>query len=129
MNPVRRLLLPEGHLVVRLSWAPVVHLGRSRVVVSARVLGLDLGSKRIGVALSDASATIATPFTVLHRAKRRADDHAAIARLVEEEEVQVVVVGLPLSLSGALGPAAQAAAAEAEALATVLGVPVDPNLL
>jgi putative Holliday junction resolvase len=90
-----------------------------------RVLGLDLGSKRIGVALSDASATIATPFTVLQRARSRAEDYRAIARLVADEEVEVIVVGLPLSLSGDLGPAAQAAVAEAEALATVLSVPVE----
>lgn len=90
-----------------------------------RVVGLDLGSKRIGVAISDASATIATPFTVIHRAKRRADDHRAIAALVAEEEAEIVVVGLPLSLSGEHGPAARAAVAEAEALATVVPVPVE----
>jgi putative Holliday junction resolvase len=90
-----------------------------------RVIGLDLGSKRIGVALSDASATIASPFTVIHRSKRMAQDHRAIAQLVAEEEAEQVVVGLPLSLSGGRGPAARAAIAEAEALASVLGVPVD----
>jgi putative Holliday junction resolvase len=92
-----------------------------------RVLGLDLGSTRIGVALSDPSATIATPFTVLARGRSRAEDHRAIARLVADEEVGIVVVGLPLSLNGDLGPAARAAAAEAEALATVLPVPVETH--
>jgi len=90
-----------------------------------RALGLDLGSKRIGVALSDVTATIASPFTVIQRAKRRGDDHAAIATLVEVEEVDVVVVGMPLSMSGASGPAAQAAAGEVAALSTVLNVPVE----
>lgn len=88
-------------------------------------MGLDLGSKRVGVALSDLSGTIATPFTVLQRSRQRAEDHRAIARLVQDEEVEVVVVGLPLSLDGTLGPAARAAIAEAEALATVLDVPVE----
>lgn len=90
-----------------------------------RVLGLDLGAKRIGVALSDSSATIATPFTVVHRGRRPADDHRAIGKIVREEEVEVVVVGLPLSLSGEMGPAARAAVAEARVLATVLDVPVE----
>lgn len=87
-------------------------------------MGLDLGSKRIGVALSDSSGTIATPFTVLARQTRAADDHRSIARLVAEEEVDIVVVGLPLNMDGSLGPAARAAVAEAEALATVVAVPV-----
>ena len=74
-----------------------------------RVVGLDLGSKRIGVALSDAGASIATPFTVIHRGRRPADDHRAIAKLVADEEAEIVVVGLPLSLNGDLGPALAAA--------------------
>jgi putative Holliday junction resolvase len=92
-----------------------------------RALGLDLGSKRIGVAVSDRSGTIASPLTVLERGRSRRDDHARIAELVRAEEVDCVVVGLPLSLSGADGPAAQAARAEAERLATVVGVPVETH--
>jgi len=88
-----------------------------------RVLGLDLGSRRIGVAIS--SGTVATPHTVLERATDRATDHAAIARLVEELEADRVVVGLPLSLDGKMGPAATAAAEEAGVLGDVLGVPVE----
>jgi len=88
-----------------------------------RVLGLDLGSRRIGVAVS--AGAIATPHSVLERAKDRAADHAAIAALVEELGAEVVVVGLPLSLDGKMGPAATAAAEEAEALSDVLGVPVE----
>lgn len=90
-----------------------------------RVVGLDLGSKRIGVALSDLSGTIATPFTVIQRGRRRADDHRAIAAIVSDEEAERVVVGLPLTLAGELGPAARAAVAEVEELATVLSVPVE----
>jgi putative holliday junction resolvase len=90
-----------------------------------RVLGLDLGSRRIGVAVSDRSGTIASPLTVLARSRRPAQDHAAIARLVTEEEADLVVVGLPLSLSGDHGPAARAALGEVAALATVLSVPVE----
>lgn len=90
-----------------------------------RALGLDLGAKRIGVAVSDRSGTIASPLLVLQRTGRRIDDHRRIASLVVEEEAEVVVVGLPLTMAGEVGPAARAAVAEAEALATVVGVPVE----
>jgi putative holliday junction resolvase len=90
-----------------------------------RALGLDLGSKRIGVAVSDRSGTIATPLLVLPRTKSRKEDHRAIAALVAEEEAEHVVVGLPLSLDGTLGPAARAMQAEADELRAVLAVPVE----
>jgi putative Holliday junction resolvase len=90
-----------------------------------RALGLDLGSKRIGVAVSDRSGTIASPLLVLQRTGSPAEDHRRIAALVAEEECERVVVGLPLSLDGSMGPAAKGAVAEAEALATVVGVPVE----
>jgi putative Holliday junction resolvase len=89
-----------------------------------RVLGIDLGSKRIGVAVSDRSGTIASPLTVIQRSGSTKRDHLAIAALVAEEEAVAVVVGLPLNMNGSAGPAAKAAVAEAEALATVVGVPV-----
>ncbi len=92
-----------------------------------RVLGLDLGTKRIGVAVSDRSGTIASPLVVLERGRSRAADHARIAELVSAEEAERVVVGLPISLSGADGPAARAARKEAAALATVVGVPVETH--
>ena len=90
-----------------------------------RTIGLDLGSRRIGVAVSDPSGTIATPHSVIERSGEVAADHQAIAALVVELEANRVVVGLPVSMNGAMGPAARAAAAEAEALATVLAVPVE----
>ena len=90
-----------------------------------RAIGLDLGSKRIGVAVSDRSGTIASPLIVLARGRSRRDDHDRLAALVREEEAEVVVVGLPRSLSGGDGPAATAARAEAATLATVVGVPVE----
>lgn len=89
-----------------------------------RALGLDLGAKRIGVAVSDRSGTVASPLTVVQRSGDRAVDHRRLAQLVAEEEAEIVVVGLPLSLSGAAGPAAQAARAEIAALASVMNVPV-----
>lgn len=90
-----------------------------------RAVGLDLGSKRIGVAVSDLSGTIASPLTVVARGRSRRHDHERIAAIVRDEEAERVVVGMPLSLSGQDGPAARAARKEVAALATVVGVPVE----
>ena len=90
-----------------------------------RVLALDLGSKRIGVAVSDPSETIASPDRVLERTGSRARDHKAIGELVAEWEAELVVVGLPLSLSGDDGPAARATREEVAELARDLTVPVE----
>jgi putative pre-16S rRNA nuclease len=90
-----------------------------------RILALDLGSKRIGVAVSDRSGTIASPLTVLARTGARQQDHERIRCLVVEEEAERVIVGLPLSLDGTVGPAARGAADEAEQLSSVVGVPVE----
>ena len=90
-----------------------------------RALGLDLGSKRIGVAVSDRSGAIASPLTVVARSRSRRHDHETLAALVREEEADVVVIGLPRSLSGDLGPAARGVLKEVEVLATVVGVPVE----
>ena len=89
-----------------------------------RALGIDLGSKRIGIAVSDRSGTIASPLLVLQRSGSTRRDHEAIRDLAVEEEAEMLVVGLPLNMNGSSGPAAQAAIKEAEALATVVGVPV-----
>ena len=90
-----------------------------------RVLALDLGSKRIGVALSDMTGTVASPLTVLQRSRSRRHDHEQIAKLVRDEEAELVVIGLPLSLSGQEGPAARAARAEKAAMATLIDVPIE----
>ncbi len=89
-----------------------------------RCLGLDLGSKRIGVALCDPDERVATPLTVVERSKSRAQDHANIAKLITEYEVQAVVVGLPLNMSGKVTAAAQSATEETEQLRLALGIPV-----
>ena len=94
-------------------------------VPGVRALGVDLGSKRVGIAVSDISGTIASALTTVHRSKSRRHDHAEIAKLVKLEECEVVVVGLPLSLDGTDGPAARSARKEAEQLGRVVGVPVE----
>jgi putative Holliday junction resolvase len=90
-----------------------------------RALGIDPGSKRIGIAVSDRSGTIASPLTVLQRSRSRQHDLQQIAALVRDEEAEVVVVGLPLNMDGSQGRAAQLAIDEARRLATVVGVPVE----
>ena len=89
-----------------------------------RCLGLDLGSKRIGVALCDPDERVATPLTVVQRGASRKDDHAKIRALVAEYEAQAVVVGLPLNLNSKVTAAAESAIQETEQLRAVLEVPV-----
>lgn len=89
-----------------------------------RLLGLDLGSRRIGVAVTDRGQVVATGVQALHRSGDRRRDHAALARLVDEYEAVGVVVGVPLSLSGAEGPAAQHILEEVSELRSALNVEV-----
>ena len=90
-----------------------------------RVVGLDLGSRRIGVALSDSAQSVATGLKAIQRGGDRTADHDAIKSVVEEYEAVGVVVGLPLSLSGGAGPAARQVLDEVAQLDRVLGVEVD----
>ena len=90
----------------------------------ARAVALDIGTRRIGVALSDSGGTVATPYEVVTRSGDRSVDHRRIAALVEEAGAEVVVVGLPLSLDGSAGPAAQAILAEVDELQGVLPVSI-----
>jgi putative Holliday junction resolvase len=92
--------------------------------VTGRRLGIDVGTVRVGVALSDATGTLASPLETLRRAKDQSDlDH--LAGLVVTHEVVEVVVGLPRHLSGASGASARDASAYAASLASRIGdVPV-----
>jgi putative Holliday junction resolvase len=90
-----------------------------------RALALDLGSRRVGVAVGDDGSRLAFPREALQRGRARADDHARVAALVADEEADVVVVGLPRSLDGTLGPAARAALEEVDELREALPVPVE----
>jgi putative Holliday junction resolvase len=90
-----------------------------------RVLALDLGERRIGVAVSDSKGILASPYTVIERTGDVATDRARVVSLLEETRAGLLLIGLPLSLSGARGAAAHKAADEAEALAGLVGVPVE----
>jgi putative holliday junction resolvase len=76
------------------------HPARDPIDAVMRVLGLDYGSARCGCAISDPDGTIATPIEPIRRPATRRG-LASVARLVQERAVDLVVVGLPLSLRGA----------------------------
>lgn len=88
-----------------------------------RMLGLDIGTKRIGIALSDPTQTIASPHQVLESVGREGDV-LAIAKLGESEEVEGYVVGLPLRLDGLRGGMAAQVEELAQRLADVTQKPV-----
>ena len=72
-----------------------------------RLLGLDLGTKTIGLALSDVSRTIATPLETIRRTKFM-NDMKKLSKIIDELNVSAFVIGLPLNLNGTEGPRAQA---------------------
>lgn len=100
---------------------------RLPIPASGRVLALDLGRKRIGVAVCDTDRTVATPYRTVNRSGHRPDEHAELSDLVDEVGAGVVVVGLPLSLDGTLGPAAKSVLSEVKALRRLLAVPVETH--
>jgi putative Holliday junction resolvase len=91
---------------------------------AGRVLGLDLGDARVGVAISDPERRVAVPHGTI-RTGQPPGELKAVAALVGELDVTAVVVGHPRSMSGASGPRAQQAEAFAEALRAIVGVPVE----
>ena len=88
-----------------------------------RILALDVGERRIGVAVSDPMGIVARPGATIERASRE-EDFAAINALVDEHQAELVVVGLPLTLRGEIGPQAQTIQRYAEALEETLAVPM-----
>ena len=90
-----------------------------------RRLGIDVGAVRVGVAICDPGGVLATPLVTVPRDVDGGSDVRTIAGLVAEHEAVGVVVGLPRTLAGRDGPAAEAARAFADALAGALDVPVE----
>ena len=89
-----------------------------------RALGIDLGEKRIGIAVSDSNGKVATPIQVLVRSKSTKQDHNKINELVNEWEAEIVVVGMPYSLNGSKGSAARLVEKEVKKLSDSISVPV-----
>ncbi len=88
-----------------------------------RVMGLDVGAKTIGLALSDLTLTVATPYETLRRSKFTKDAER-LAGIVEAEDVGALVIGLPLNMDGAEGRQAQSVRQFAVNLAERLEIPV-----
>lgn len=89
----------------------------------ARLLGLDVGTKTVGMALSDVTRTVATPYDTIRRTKFTADAKT-IRQIVETNRVGALVIGLPLNLDGSEGPRAQSTRAFARNLAAHIQVPI-----
>jgi len=96
---------------------------KAALAPGARLIGLDLGEKTIGVAVSDTLQTIATPRITLKRGKFAADA-AVLEKMIAEEGAGGVVIGLPLNMDGTAGPAAQSARAFARNFAARASVPI-----
>ena len=90
----------------------------------SRILGIDLGSKRVGLAIADAGIGIARPLSTLTRGATLDDDVATLERVCREQDVRELVVGLPIEVKGAEGTMAQAARTWATAVAERLSIPV-----
>jgi putative Holliday junction resolvase len=95
---------------------------RASLAPGQRLIGIDPGAKTIGLALSDAGLMLASPLSELKRGKLKANA-AEIAATARKQDAGGLVVGLPLSMDGSLGPAAQAARDWALALSEVTGLP------
>lgn len=91
---------------------------------AGRVLALDLGEKRIGIAVCDTMRILASPLTVISRGRTHGNDHERILQLVRDEDVSEVVVGLPVDLRGQKAIAAKKVEHEIAELRVVLPVPV-----
>jgi putative Holliday junction resolvase len=91
--------------------------------VTGRILGIDHGQRRVGLALSDPLGTMALPLDSFQR-KGDEDVIGRIRAVVAEREVTEIVIGLPVNMDGTEGPAAAAIRALGEALEEALGVPV-----
>jgi putative holliday junction resolvase len=88
------------------------------------LIGLDVGEKRIGVALGDRTSRSAMPLITISRARTIAEDARVIARLAAEHHAGALVVGLPLDMSGDEGPQAIKTREWADTVAEVTGLPV-----
>ncbi len=95
----------------------------SRLPKQGAVLGLDLGTKTIGLAISDVTRTVATPLRTLRRTKFSADAGALLA-LAAEREVRGFIIGLPINFNATEGPRAQSCRAFARNLAALTTLPI-----
>jgi len=89
-----------------------------------RILGLDVGERRIGVAVADQRVRVALPVAVVERRELPADLDA-IARLAQDQGAEAIVIGLPISLNGSLGSQAEVVKAFGRELSARLSLPIE----
>ena len=110
---------------LKASDTPILSIGdlRSSLQPGSRLLGLDVGSKTIGLALSDTTRTVASPLETIRRGKFRADA-ARLKEIVDTETVGGFVIGLPVNMDGSEGPRCQSTRAFARNLAGTVTLPI-----
>lgn len=89
-----------------------------------RVLGLDVGDRRIGLALSDSGGILASPLTIIEHTTENGDIEA-ILKIVREREAERIVVGLPRLMNGDIGPQAQKVQTFVEAMRSHTQIPIE----
>ncbi len=95
----------------------------ARLKPGARLIGIDAGTKTLGLALSDVTRTIASPLTVLKRTKFK-EDAAHLLRIAAEHQITGFVLGLPVNLDGSSGPRVQATRALARNMNALTDLPI-----
>lgn len=93
------------------------------LAAEARLLGLDVGTKTVGLAVSDLTRSIATPYHTIRR-RKFTEDAGLIQEAIEKNQIAALVIGLPLNLDGSEGPRAQSTRAFARNLAARIAVPI-----
>jgi len=88
-----------------------------------RIMGLDVGDKRIGIAISDLSGTIAQGLTTIKRSSNK-KDFERIKQIINEYEVGMIIVGLPKNMNGTLGPQGQKVVRFVEHLKKAFSIPI-----
>ena len=96
---------------------------RALVPFGRRIIGLDPGSKTLGIAVSDVTARLASPLETIRRTKFK-DDAERLCRIIAEHDVGGMVIGLPISMDGTEGPRCQSVRQFAENLLDVVDLPV-----
>ena len=95
----------------------------SKLPASSRLMGIDPGSKKIGLALSDITRMIASPSHTIRR-KKFSGVVTTLTALVITENIGGIIIGLPLNMNGSIGPSAQSATQFAENLSSQMDIPV-----
>lgn len=115
------MLIPRAR--IRQTPEPFINL-YSLEVDTTRSLGLDIGDKRIGVAISDPEGKLASPLTIIN-CQGDIADVAAITDIISQQQVKQVIVGLPRSMDGSLGKQAEKVKAFAQKLCSQAKVPIE----